>query len=201
MPLENAYSVLYDSTDTETGTTANPFTIDGAGVAGTPAGGVVSVQGVAGGTALPVSGTVTANQGTAAAVASAWPILVTDGTDTAIVINTTPGAGDFGLVVRVAGTIATTIAQPATSTVTSVALSTTVATVLASNANRYGAVLWNNGSAQAYVKLGSGATTASFTVRMANQSEWEIPFPVYTGIITAITSAGTATMLATELTP
>lgn len=35
--------------------------IVGAGVAGTPAGGVVSVQGVASGTALPVSGTVTVN--------------------------------------------------------------------------------------------------------------------------------------------
>ena len=33
----------------------------GAGTAGTPAGGVVSIQGVAGGTAVPVSGTVTAN--------------------------------------------------------------------------------------------------------------------------------------------
>lgn len=36
----------------------------GAGTAGTPAGGVVSVQGVASGTAVPVSGTVTANAGT-----------------------------------------------------------------------------------------------------------------------------------------
>lgn len=35
----------------------------GAGVAGTPAGGVVSIQGVAAGTVVPISGTVTANQG------------------------------------------------------------------------------------------------------------------------------------------
>jgi len=38
----------------------------GAGVAGTPAGGVASVQGVAGGTALPVSGTVALGAGAAA---------------------------------------------------------------------------------------------------------------------------------------
>lgn len=38
--------------------------IVGAGVAGTPAGGVVSIQGVTGGTVVPVSGTVTANIGT-----------------------------------------------------------------------------------------------------------------------------------------
>jgi hypothetical protein len=36
----------------------------GAGVAGTPAGGVLSIQGVASGTAMPVSGTITANAGT-----------------------------------------------------------------------------------------------------------------------------------------
>jgi hypothetical protein len=36
----------------------------GAGVAGTPAGGVVSIQGVAGGIIIPISGTVTANAGT-----------------------------------------------------------------------------------------------------------------------------------------
>lgn len=36
----------------------------GAGVAGTPAGGVISIQGVAGGTTVPISGTLTANIGT-----------------------------------------------------------------------------------------------------------------------------------------
>lgn len=40
---------------TESGTTANPFIVAGAGVAGTPAGGVHSIQGVAGGTAVPSS--------------------------------------------------------------------------------------------------------------------------------------------------
>jgi len=175
MSLTNAYTVLYDSTDTETGTGANPFTIDG---------------------------TVTANQGTAAAVASAWPIKVTDGVDTAEVVNAAPGAGAFGLVVRIAGAIATSIAQPATSTVTSVAVNDTVDTILASNANRMGAILWNDGPNNVFVKLGAAATTASFTVRMSNKSEWEIPFPVYTGIITGICDTGqTATVLATELTP
>ncbi len=39
----------------------NPIVV-GSGVAGTPAGGVVSIQGVGGGTAMPVSGTVAATQ-------------------------------------------------------------------------------------------------------------------------------------------
>ena len=40
------------------GGATNSWFIQGAGVAGTPAGGVASVQGVAGGTALPVSGNI-----------------------------------------------------------------------------------------------------------------------------------------------
>jgi hypothetical protein len=38
-----------------------------------------------GGTAVTITGTVTANQGTAAAASGAWPIIVTDATNTAIV--------------------------------------------------------------------------------------------------------------------
>lgn len=44
-------------------TTSGQSIIVGAGIAGTPSGGVVSVQGVSGGTAITISGTVTANQG------------------------------------------------------------------------------------------------------------------------------------------
>ncbi len=183
MPLEQTATVLYDSSDVEVGTLANPLRID-------PTGGTIQ----------PVSGTVTANQGTPAAVANAWPTLVTDGVDTAEVVNAAPGAGAFGLVVRVAGTIAVALAQPTVGTTTSVALSVVVATVLAANASRLGAILFNDGAAAAFVRLAAGATTALFTVRMANNATYELQTPVYTGQITAITAAGTATMLATELT-
>lgn len=47
--------------------------IVGAGVAGTPAGGVLSVQGTAGGTAMPVSGTITATVASVGATGSAVP--------------------------------------------------------------------------------------------------------------------------------
>jgi len=183
MPLEQTSSVLYDSSDVETGTAANPLRTDPTGA-----------------TIQPVSGTVTANQGTAAAVASAWPILVTDGVDTAEIVNAAPGAGAFGLVVRIAGSISVVLAQPTVGTTTSVALSVVVATILASNAARLGAILFNDGAAAAFVRLAAGATTALFTVRMANNATWEFQTPVYTGIVTGITAAGTATMLATELT-
>lgn len=61
-------------------------------------------------TAIPVSvsGSVTANQGTAAATASAWPIKLTDGTDTAAILpgSTVPLAGDAALVVSLSPNLA-----------------------------------------------------------------------------------------------
>lgn len=183
MPLEQFGTVLYNSSDVETGTAAVPLRVDPTGT-----------------TPQPVTGTVTADQGTPAAVADAWPILVTDGVDTAEVVDAAPGAGAFGLVVRIAGVVAIALAQPTVGTTTSVALSVVVATVLASNAARLGAILYNDGAAAAFVRLAAGATTTLFTVRMANNATWELQTPVYTGQITAITAAATATMLATELT-
>lgn len=185
MPLENRATVLYDGTDTETGTAANPLRIDPTGT-----------------TPQPVSGTVTANQGTAAAVASAWPILVTDGVDTAEVTNAAPGAGAQGLVVRVAGSVSFTETRPATSTVTSVNVTNANTSILASNANRLGATIWNDSNnTNVFVKLGATASTASFTVRLSGKSFYELQSPVFTGAIDGITAAGNATVLATELTP
>jgi hypothetical protein len=74
-------------------------TVVGLGSAGTPSGGVLSVQGVSGGQALPVSGsvtasgTVTSNQGTAAALAGGWPVKVTDGTNTLPTMDVAARAG------------------------------------------------------------------------------------------------------------
>src|SRR5271165_2977751 len=77
--------------------------IVGDGVAGTPAGGVVTIQGVSGGTVVPVSGTVTANQGTANTTANAWPLKITDGTNVSAVkaASTAAVATDPALVVTI----------------------------------------------------------------------------------------------------
>lgn len=186
MPLAQAYTVLYDSADTEVGTAANPLRVDPTGT-----------------TTQPVSGTVTANQGTAAAVAGAWPTLVTDGVDTAEVVDTAPAGNAFGLVVRVAGTVTatTTATRPATSTVASVNVTVASTTLAAANANRLGLSIWNDGSERIFVKLGAVASTASFTTKLSAQSLYELMDPVYTGIVTAVTAAATATVLVTELTP
>jgi len=183
MSLENAFTTLFDSADVEVGTATNPLRID-----------------VTGTTTQPVSGTITANQGTAAAVAGAWPTLITDGTNTAAVLTAAPGAAAAGLVVRVAGSITTTMAQPTTGTTTSVAVSTVVATALALNTARLGALFYNLGGKRVFLRLGAGATTALFTVKMSRNGFFELQYPVYTGEVTVITSTGTATLLATELT-
>jgi hypothetical protein len=59
-----------------------------------------------------VAGTVTANQGTAAATASAWPIKVTDGTSTASVA--VPGTGGSALLIATGTSAALTTLTAAT---------------------------------------------------------------------------------------
>lgn len=77
------------------GTLANPLRVD-------PTGNTTQPVSVTSGS-ITVDGTVTANQGTAAATASAWPIKVTDGIDTAAVApaSTAPLATDPSLVVQI----------------------------------------------------------------------------------------------------
>jgi len=141
-------------------------------------------------------------QGTAAAVAGAWPILVTDGVDTAAVVTSSAAAaGADGLVVYLGDTITATFAGPTVCAVTSVAMSVVVATILAANAARLQAFIWNDGAQNVFVRLEAGATTALFTVRVSSKGFFELPSPgAYTGIITGITAAATATVLATECT-
>lgn len=145
------------------------------------------------GNPVPVSGTVTVTDGSG-------PLTV-DGT-----VSVGNGAGasavniqDGGNSITVDGTVTANPSGNTSSAVTPAAMSTVVATVLASNANRKGATIHNAGSASVLVKLGAAASTTSYTVSIANNGYYEVPFN-YTGIITGITSAGTATVYVTEIT-
>ncbi len=177
MPLEQATTTLVDFAGTQVGTPTDPLRIDPTGT-----------------TEQPVS------QGTAAAVGGAWPMLVTDGVDTAAVETTAPGAAAPGLVVRVAGTVSTTPTRPANSTIARVNVTTVNTTLAAANTSREGFILFNEGNATVFVKLGATATTTSYTVQLGRNSEFEAPFPVYTGIADGITSAGSADVQVTEVT-
>jgi len=88
------------------GDTSGRLVVVGAGVAGTPAGGVLTVQGIAGGTPVPVSGSFSFTDPAEGAPGSAAPVQAlqiggTDGTNlrAGVVINTAPTT-QYGLVTR-----------------------------------------------------------------------------------------------------
>ena len=258
----------------------------GPGIAGTPAGGVLSVQGVAGGTTLPVSGTVTAlnpSVGTngAATPTSSTAVGGSDGTNLqqARMFDLDTGAGtEYGLgtSIRLPGAggsvaggtstnpfrvdptgattqpisaaslplptgaatestlsgvltttafqarintlgqkvsasstpvviasdqsaIATSAPQSSTATRTDVAGSAVSVTVLASNASRKGATIYNDSTKKLYAKFGVTASTSDFTVLLDPGSYYEVPFG-YTGRIDGIWSAANGFARLTELT-
>jgi hypothetical protein len=86
-----------------------------------------------------------------------------------------------------------------TSAVTSVAGAASDTVLLAVNANRLGATIYNDSSANLYMKLGTGASTTSFTVRMAAQSYYELPAG-YTGAVNGRWGSATGDARITELT-
>ena len=86
-----------------------------------------------------------------------------------------------------------------TATVSLVSRSSTVVTLKAANTSRKFLTLYNNSSGFVYVKLGSGASSSDFSIRMSGRSYYVLPSPIYTGIVTAIwVSAGAGEMLITE---
>lgn len=81
----------------------------------------------------------------------------------------------------------------------SVSVGSSNTAILASNANRLGFTIYNEGSAICYMKLGATASTTSYTCQIASGGYYECPFN-YTGAVDGITSASTAQLRITELT-
>ena len=96
--LANAWPILIsDGTNTNPLTNAAPIGNEQALVVrNIPSG----TQVISGSVTAAVSGTVTANQGTPASLSSPWPVQLSNGTNTPIITNTTPGGSDQALVVR-----------------------------------------------------------------------------------------------------
>jgi hypothetical protein len=73
-------------------------------------------------------------------------------------------------------------------------------TLLAANRARLGATIWNDSPNFLYLKLGTTASTTSFTVKMNNGSYYEVPYG-YTGNIDGIwATAGSGSARIVELT-
>ncbi|MES2529451.1 MAG: hypothetical protein V4636_00325 [Pseudomonadota bacterium] len=80
----------------------------------------------------------------------------------------------------------------------SVPSSATVVTLMVSNAARRALFIFNNSTSAVYVKFGSTATAADFTFKMAAGAFYEMPRPLYTGIITGIWVSADGAALVTE---
>jgi hypothetical protein len=115
-----------------------------------------------------------------------------------------PDIDDWGIVARVIGGGGFVIAdqiRPANAVVTTVPQNAATVTLLANNVNRRGGFFWNSSMQPLYLKLGAGATLASFTVKLNWQAFYEIEWAPYTGIVTGIWSgAGGGFCQCTELT-
>jgi hypothetical protein len=91
-------------------------------------------------------------------------------------------------------------APTTTATVTSVAAAVASTQILAANAARRGASLYNDSTAELKLKLGTGASATSFSVDMLPGSYFEVPFG-YTGVLHGIWTAVNGSARVTELTP
>lgn len=160
-------------------------------------------------------GSVTANQGTAAALGSAWPAKITDGTNTLPTMDAIARSGSVQVNdgTNVIGTSAHpvrvdptgTTAQPVTQTgagtsaVTQVASSATSVTLLSANSSRLQATIYNDSTQVLYVKFGTTASTVSYTVQLTSQAYYEVPAR-YTGRIDGIWASANGNAYVTELT-
>jgi len=87
-----------------------------------------------------------------------------------------------------------------TPTLASVGASVTSVTIRAANNARRHLILWNDSSSVCYVKYGATASTISATFLMQPGGYWEMPQPIYTGIIDGIWLNTNGAMRVTELT-
>jgi hypothetical protein len=96
------------------------------------------------------------------------------------------------------GTHISRSATAATATLSNVAGSASSVTLLALNAARKGATIYNDSSAILYLKLGATASTTSYTVQVAGGGYYEVPFG-YTGVIDGLWASATGDARITEL--
>jgi hypothetical protein len=123
------------------------------------------------------------------------------------VVDTPPGAADYGQVVRVigpvdvvvvGGTIA--ILQPTTGTVAKIAQSIVSVVLAAADLTRMGLTIYNDSNKDLHVRCSAGAATVdNWTVKLRKDDYYELPFPAYTGAVTgiwAVAGAGQARVTA-----
>lgn len=184
------------------------------GTAGTPSVDVITVQGIASMTAFKVDGSAVTQPVSGTFWQATQPVSgpLTDAQLRAVAV---PVSGTFFQAtqpvsvatvpshdVTNAGTfpVQSTETRPSTATLSNVAGNASSVQLLASTAARRGAYFFNDSAAICYLKLGTTASTTSFTIKMAAGSFYELPSPCYTGRIDAIWASADGAMRITEVT-
>lgn len=121
--------------------------------------------------------TIDADTGTLAGAVAGSEVQVDVLTLPAITGTVTANAGT--------GTFVTKETRASTATLSNVNDTASSTTLLASNANRLGATIFNDSTVDLYVKFGATASLTSFTVKLIPSAYFEVPFN-YTGIIDGI---------------
>lgn len=91
-------------------------------------------------------------------------------------------------------------APASSATLSNVAASASSVTLLASNANRVGATIVNDGAAVLYVKFGATASATSYSYRVEPYGTLEFPEPVYPGVVDGLWTSATGSARCTEMT-
>ncbi len=91
------------------------------------------------------------------------------------------------------------LANTATATLANVSSSATSVTLIASNAARRGATIYNDSTAILYIKFGATASSTSHTVQVAASGYYEFPYPCYTGVVDGIWASANGSARITEL--
>lgn len=77
-----------------------------------------------------------------------------------------------------------------TAVVAQVAASATVVTLFTAQAGGNKRIIFNDASTAMYVKFGAAASLTDWTYKIAIGAAWDVPTPLYSGLITAIWDTG-----------
>jgi hypothetical protein len=169
---------------------SGPVTVDG----------TVAVSGT-----VPVSGPLTDAQIRAAALpvsGTFWQATQPVSgplTDTQLRASAVPVSGPLTDAQLRASAVPVVPPTPSTSTLTNVTASVTSGTLLAANAARRGATVWNDSTSILYVRLGAGTAAATAaTVKLVADAYYELPYG-FTGAVVGVWVSAVGSARVTEV--
>lgn len=115
------------------------------------------------------------------------------------VVNTDPLGAEYGLVVRVAGDVLSTVPATATAALSSVAASVVSVALLAVNPLRRQAIIVNESTSVLYIAFAPVASDTIYTYLVLPAATVELPQPIFTGTISGIWVSPTGNARITDL--